>query len=211
MSTLLHVIATPRGEDSRTLQVSRAFLDAFAKKYPSFTVDELDLWREKLPPLSLEVVQGKYVLLGGRDLGGPLLTAWRDVVRQIERFLAADICLISTPMWNFGVPYPLKHYIDLIVQPKHLFRYTERGVEGLAGRVKMVVISSHGGDYRPGTPFRGYNFLEPYLRTVFGFVGIRDITFIAAQPMDAAGPEASSEEIEKAKAAALRYVVDCTL
>jgi FMN-dependent NADH-azoreductase len=206
MNRLLHVIATPRGDDSRTLKVSKVFLDAFLKKYPSCRVDELDLWREKLPPLSLEVVRGKYVLLGGNNLTGKLLAVWEDVIRHIERFLSADVCLISTPMWNFNIPYPLKQYIDVIVQPKYLFRYTDRGVEGLAKKTKMVVVASRGGDYRPGSPFQPFDCQEPYLRTVFGFIGITDVTFVIAQPMDASGPEVAQEQIEKAKAAARECV-----
>lgn len=199
MKRLLHIIAAPRGEESRTLRVSTAFLSAFLKKYPSCRVDELNLWKEKLPPLSVEVVKGKYVLLGGGDLSGRLKDAWKDVVSQIERFLSAEIYLLSTPMWNFHIPYVLKHYIDVIVQPKYLFRYTETGVDGLAKGRKMIVITSRGGDYRPGSPFQSYDCLEPYLKTIFGFVGITDITFINAQPMDAAGPDVAKAELGRAE------------
>jgi len=150
------------------------------------------------------VVQGKYVLLGGKDLSGDLKRAWGDVIRHIERFLSADGYLLSTPMWNFSIPYTLKHYIDIIVQPKYLFRYVADGVEGLVKNRKMVVIASRGGDYRPGSLFHSYDFQEPYLRTVFGFVGITDITFVVAQPMDALGPDVMREEITKAVATAKR-------
>ncbi|MCX6339798.1 MAG: NAD(P)H-dependent oxidoreductase [Candidatus Aureabacteria bacterium] len=202
MKKLLHIVAAPRGEDSRTLKVSRAFLDAFREKQPSCLIDELNVFTEPLPPLSVPVVQGKYVLLGGKDLTGNLKSAWGDVIRHIERFLSADGYLLSTPMWNFSIPYPLKHYIDVILQPKYLFRYTAEGVEGLAKNRKMVVIASRGGDYRPESPLHNYDFQEPYLRTVFGFVGITDITFVIAQPMDAAGPTVAGAAIEKAMALA---------
>jgi FMN-dependent NADH-azoreductase len=202
MKKLLHIVAAPRGEDSRTLKVSRAFLDAFREKQPSCLIDELNVFTEPLPSLTVPVVQGKYVLLGGKDLTGDLKSAWGDVIRHIERFLSADGYLLSTPMWNFSIPYTLKHYIDIIVQPKYLFRYVADGVEGLVKNRKMVVITSRGGDYRPGSPFHSYDFQEPYLRTVFGFVGITDITFVVAQPMDAAGPTVAEAAIEKAMALA---------
>jgi FMN-dependent NADH-azoreductase len=207
MNKLLHIIAAPRGEDSRTLKVSRAFLDAFRKKYQSCRIDELNVFTEPLPLLTVPVLQGKYVLLGGKELAGDLQSAWGDVVRHIERFLSADGYLISTPMWNFSIPYALKHYIDVIVQPKYLFRYTADGVEGLVKNRKMVVIASRGGDYRPGSPFHSYDFQEPYLRAVFGFVGITDITFVAAQPMDASGPAVMNGEIKNATAIA-RNIAD---
>lgn len=202
MKNLLHIIATPRGDESRTLQVSEAFLEAFAKRNPGSSVDILNVATAALPPLTVKAISGKYLLLGGKDLPAALKPAWEPVEREITRFLAADGYLVSTPMWNFGIPYPLKHYIDIILQPRYLFRYTEQGVEGLVRGKKMVVITSRGGDYSQASPLRSYDHQEPYLRTVFGFVGIRDITFINAQPMDALGPVRRDEEIGKAKAAA---------
>ena len=133
------------------------------------------------------------------ELSGRLKDAWKEVERQIERFVDADGYLISTPMWNFSIPFVLKHYIDVIVQPKYLFRYTEKGPEGLVKGKRMVVITSRGGDYGPDSPFRAYDHQEPYLRTIFGFVGVTDITFVNAQPMDALGPEVEREKLEVAK------------
>lgn len=202
MKKLLHIIATPRGEDSRTLKVSREFLEAFSQKNPECKVDELNVATLNLPSLTLKMIYGKYVLLSGQELTEKLKEAWNPIERLIERFLSNDSYLISTPMWNFGIPYPLKQYIDLIVQPKYLFRYTDKGVEGLAKNKKMVIITSRGGDYGPESPFRSYDFQETYLRAIFGFVGITDITFINVQPMDAMGPEVQSKKIEEAKMAA---------
>jgi len=182
MKKLLHIIATPRGEESRTLEVTSAFLEAFKAHHPDWVIDVLDLPKEELPPLTIKRVDGKYVLLGGKDLYGELKEAWQDIIAHIERFMSADAYLISTPMWNFSIPYTLKHYLDVILQPKYLFRYTSSGPEGLVKNRKMVVITSRGGDYTES--MRGADFQEPYLRFVFGFTGITDITFINAQPMD---------------------------
>ena len=199
MKKLMHIIAAPRGEDSRTLKVTDAFMQKFREKYPDCEIDELNLFAEPLPPITIEVLRGKYVLLGGGQLSGPLKDAWREVERHIERFLDTDAYLVSTPMWNFSIPFVLKHYIDVVIQPQYLFRYTEKGVEGLVKNKKMVVITSRGGDYGPDSPFRAYDHQEPYLRTIFGFVGITDITFVNAQPMDALGPEVQQEKLEAAK------------
>lgn len=199
---LLHIIATPRGEASRTLKVSGAFLEILKKRHPDINIDELDLYKEHLPPLSVRQIDGKYILLSGKDLPEEYKGCWKIIVDNINRFLSADILLLSTPMWNFGIPYELKHYIDMIVQPKYLFQYTESGPQGLAKNKKMVVITSRGGDYSPGTPYHQFDFVEPYLRTVFGFVGISDITFVNAQPMDAGGPEVQAKKIGEAIAEA---------
>lgn len=202
MKKLLHIVAAPRGEDSRTLKVSQAFLQTLVRKNPDCKIDELNLAMENLPGLTLRMISGKYVLLGGKELDDKLKEAWKPIERHIERFLSAEGFLISVPMWNFSIPYPLKHYIDLIIQPKYLFRYTDKGVEGLAKNKKMIIITSRGGDYSPGSPYNSYDFQEPYLRAVFGFVGISDISFINAQPMDALGEQTRDKKIEEAKALA---------
>jgi len=201
MTKLLHIIASPRKEESRTLQISGAFLKALEKRHPNWTIDELDLSKEEIPALTVKRVDGKYVLLQGKELMGEFKEAWEEILGHIQRFLSADIYLISTPMWNFHIPYILKHYIDVIVQPKYLFRYTEAGtVEGLAKNKKMIVISSRGGEYA-SQEMRSFDFQEPYLKAIFGFVGIKDISFIKAEPMDM-DPEVREEKLEEAKAAA---------
>ncbi|MBI5632546.1 MAG: NAD(P)H-dependent oxidoreductase [Nitrospirae bacterium] len=207
MKKLLHVIATPRGDDSRTLRITEAFLESFQATHPDWVIEELNLTTEELPSLNTRRVDGKYVLLGGNELYGSLREAWQEIISHIERFLSADAYLISTPMWNFSIPYVLKHYIDIIVQPRYLFRYTEAGVEGLAQNRKMVVITSRGGQYT-SDEMRPFDYQEPYLRMIFGYVGIRDIEFIIAQPTDM-GTELQEEAIArarvKAKALAVRF------
>ena len=199
MKKILHIISTPRGDASRTLKVSGHFLDSLKTKYPECAIDTLDLFKDTIPSLTVKTVNGKYVLLAGKDLSGDLKDAWRDIEQTIERFLSADAYLISTPMWNFSIPYILKQYIDIIVQPKYLFRYTDKGPEGLAKNKKMAIITSRGGDYSSGSPFHAYDYQEPYLRAVFNLVGITDVTFINAQPMDALGPVVAEEKIKQAR------------
>jgi len=207
MQKLFHIIATPRELESRTLQVSEAFLETFQQKHVNWIVDELNLAKEELPSLSMKRVDGKYLLMTGKDLYGEFKDKWVEILEHIERFLSADLYLISTPMWNFSIPYMLKHYIDILVQPKYLFRYTDTGVEGLAKNKKMIVISSRGGTYA-SEETRSFDFQEPYLRTIFGFVGITDMHFLHAQPMDM-GKEIQQqklhEAIEAAKQLALNY------
>ncbi len=201
MGRLLHIIASPREEESRTLQISEVFLDTFRKKHSDWVFDELNLSKEEIPSLTMKRVDGKYALLLGKELYGELREAWEEIIQHIERFLLADIYLISTPMWNFSIPYTLKQYIDLIVQPKYLFRYTEHGVEGLVKNKKMVVTCTRGGQYE-SREMQAFDFQEPYLKTIFNFVGITDITFLKAEPMDI-GEEIQKQKLEIAKSEAL--------
>ncbi|MCL5260352.1 MAG: NAD(P)H-dependent oxidoreductase [Gammaproteobacteria bacterium] len=206
MKKLFHIIATPRGSESRTLKVTNAFLETFKSTHNDWVIDELNLPNESLPTLTLKRVDGKYVLLSGKDLYGELREAWDEIVMHIERFMSADAYLISTPMWNFSIPYTLKQYIDIILQPKYLFRYTESGAEGLVKNKKMLIITSRGGDYTAS--MRSADFQEPYLRLVFGFVGITDITFVNAQPMDmgeALQQQRIKEAQQKAKEVATQF------
>ncbi|MBU4376226.1 MAG: NAD(P)H-dependent oxidoreductase, partial [Candidatus Omnitrophica bacterium] len=85
MKKLLHIIATPRGKESHTLKVSESFLEAFAKKYPKCVIDTLNVTEEELPALGVKTVQGKYALLSGKDLSGPLAKAWEPVKKHIGR------------------------------------------------------------------------------------------------------------------------------
>lgn len=200
---LLAIIATPREDESRTLKIAEPFLEIFQQKNPDWLIDELNLSKEQLPDIGQKSVGGKYVLLEGKDLFGKLKETWTEILQHIERFLSAEIILIATPMWNFSIPYTLKQYIDIIVQPRYLFQYTPTGVEGLAKNKKMIVIATRGGQYTTKDA-PNLDFQEPYLRAIFGFVGITDITFIIAEGMDMGFKENLQNAIEQAKDLAQR-------
>jgi FMN-dependent NADH-azoreductase len=121
----------------------------------------------------------------GQALDSYQQTCWEAIDATCRQFQAADVYVITTPMWNLSLPYVLKYYIDAIVQPGYLFQYNEHGIaQGLLSGKKMVVVTSRGGDYSAGSPLRAFDFLEPYLRAIFGFVGIADLQFINAHGMD---------------------------
>lgn len=181
---LLHIVATPRGLASNTARVSNAFLEALHEKHDDLTVRTLDLFSADLPAVAGTNIESKYKLMTGQSLDEASLSSWRQIESTIERFLESDVYLVTAPMWNFGIPYALKYYIDAIVQPGYLFRYDEKGTpHGLVHGRKMICITSRGGDYSSG-PLQAYDFVENYLRTIFGFVGITDMHFFNVQPMD---------------------------
>ncbi len=198
MKRLLHIIATPRGSESNTLSVSEVFLEEFKAIYPEWQIDTLNLFEETLPPLTVQQVNGKYELLSGKSLSEETQAVWDQILQHINRFITADLFLISTPMWNLSIPYKLKQYIDTIFQPRYLFRYTSKGVEGLVKNKKMVIVTSRGGDYRE-PPMKSFDLQEPYLRAAFGFVGITDITFVNAQALHAGDPDVRKSFHEKAQ------------
>jgi len=122
----------------------------------------------------------------------------------IEEVLAADIIVIGAPMYNFAIPSLLKAWIDQIVRVGKTFSYGSNGPQGLLGNRKVVVITARGGAYEKGTPNESFDFQEPYLRHIFGFVGLTDVAFIHAenQLRDAAVPSlaAATEQIARVAA-----------
>ncbi len=195
---ILHIVASPRGEKSRTLGISNEFLRALKETNPDLEMKELDLFEEKLPDLYGDTLEAKYTFLSGGTLEGNSKTSWDEVLRYCKDFLSYDAFLISSPMWNFTVPYKLKHYIDVIVQAGIMFRFTELGVEGLAVNKKMVCITSRGSDFGKDSPMHQFDFQEPYLRAIFGLTGIVDVSFINAQPTDIT-PEITQLNLDRAK------------
>jgi FMN-dependent NADH-azoreductase len=207
---LLHIVATPRTNDSNTLKIAQAFIDTFSSEISDVEIDTIDLFQHDLPAVAGDNIEAKYHLMSGRQLKSNLKMSWGEIEKEIERFLRADMIVISSPMWNFSIPYALKYYIDTIVQPGYLFRYNELGQPiALVHGKKMVCVTTRGGDYSVGTPMNVFDFQEPYLRAIFGFVGIQDIQFINSQPMDIT-PEIRKQSvhagIENAKNLAKQYI-----
>ena len=211
---LLHVIATPRERESNTMRVATAFLESLHAKYADLSVDTINLFIGDLPAVAGDNIETKYTLMTSQPIDKRHKESWKQIELLIEHFLSADIYLISTPMWNFSIPYALKYYIDCIIQPGYLYKYNEQGQPvGLVRGKKMICVTSRGGDYSAKSPFHAYDFQEPYLRAIFGFVGITDMHFINAQPMDVT-PElreaAIAAAIEEARSLAANAEWDVT-
>ena len=198
MPKLLHIKASPRGISSDSIKVAEAFLQTFLKAHPNFGTEELDLFREKLPPFEAPAAAAKYAVLGGSEPKGPDALAWKAVIEVIDRFKSADMLVISSPMWNFSIPYRLKHYVDLLVQPGLTFSYGPEGYKGLVTGRAAVLILSRGGSYPAGDAM---DFQKPYLETVLRFIGFTDIrTLLIEGTLGGVG----SEQVVRAAVSAAR-------
>jgi len=181
---LLHIVATPRGLGSNTGRVSSVLLEELHDRYDDLTVTTLDLFSADLPAVAGVNIKSKYALMTGQQLDEEARDSWGEIEKTIEQFLDADLYLLTVPMWNFSIPYALKYYIDAIVQPGYLFRYDEFGQpHGMVQNRRMVCVTSRGADYSQ-PPLATLDFVEAYLRTIFGFVGLTDLKFFNVQPMD---------------------------
>jgi FMN-dependent NADH-azoreductase len=201
---LLHVIATPRGLASNTARVSSCLLEALRDEDEDLEVRTLDLFRADLPSVAGKNIESKYRLMTGQSIDADAQDSWTQIEHTIEQFMAADVYLFTVPMWNLGIPYALKYYIDAIVQPGYLFRYSPDGhVEGLVKDKTMLLVVSSGSDYST-EPYASFNFVESYLRAIFGFVGLTDVHVFHANGMDM-GPELKKAGQQSAIAAARAF------
>jgi len=207
---LLHIIASPRSDRSRTLTLAAGFLTTLQSRHPGLEIEELDLFGANLPEVTGGAVDAKYLLLQGGDPNAEHQVRWNEIKSYANHFLSADLYLISAPMWNFSVPYKLKQYIDIIMQPGLLFRVGPVGLEGLAKNKKMFCITTRGSDYSAGNFMQQFDFLEPYLRSIFGIAGITDVSFINAQPLDY-DRKLTEVVLQKAAAEANALALGCEL
>jgi len=187
MPKLMHIACSPRG-DSTSGAGARAFLEIFRAARPNWDIDDLDLWREGLPEVNQAMLDAKEAVMTGRDLTDGQRDAWAVVERMAVRFALAERVLISTPMWNFSLPYKLKHYIDLINQPRLTFRYEPaRGYVPLLKDRPTVVILASSGDFVTGMNRGRSDMATPYLREALRFMGVTQVEFVPIAPT--AGPQ----------------------
>jgi FMN-dependent NADH-azoreductase len=199
MSHLLYIKASPRSDRSYAIGVADAFLDAYERSHPDDQITSLDVFYDDLPEFDFEVVSAKYKILNGRPLEKRDEKVWGRVVETINDFKAADKYIVATPMWNFSIPYRLKHYIDLLVQPGLTFAARPDGTyDGLVKGKPLLLVCAQGGSYPSETPDEAYDFQRRYLERVFGFIGFENIQSIVVHST-LMGPEAAA----KSKAAAI--------
>jgi FMN-dependent NADH-azoreductase len=183
MSRLLHISASPRGADSVSLAIAGTFIEEYAATHPGATVDEFDLWDGTLPEFGPAAALAKMTVFGGGTPVGEQAEAWEAAVRTFERWDAYDRYLFSVPMWNSGVPYKLKQFIDVVSQPAKVFDvHPETGYRGLvSGKRAAVVYTS--AVWGPGL---GPEFGIDHQSTFFGgwlrWAGIGDVQEIRHHP-----------------------------
>ena len=117
MSRLLFIQSSPRHAQSKSTQIAQAYLSALSKSNPDLSVDVLSVWETELPVFDGDKVAAKINVMQGKEHSESEKTAWDQIVGIANRFISADRYLLAVPMWNGGIPYPLKHYIDVIHQP----------------------------------------------------------------------------------------------
>ena len=195
MTRLLHISASPRGAASESLAIAEHFLAALSDVRPTVEIETFDLWDGTLPQFGPDAAGAKMAVFAGRAPTGQQAAAWQAAKATFERFAAADEYLFTVPMWNHGIPYILKQFIDVVSQPGMVFGFDpEAGYTGLlAGKKAAVIYTS--AVYGPGRPPSfGEDFQAPYLDSWLRWTGIDDITTIEFRPNLATGDADSDRQ-----------------
>lgn len=183
MPVLLHIEVSPRKQRSASLDVARAYMEAYRETHPDHQIDVLDLWAVELPEFDGAAIDAKYADLSGTPLSEAQQQVWADIRRLAQRLHDADTILFSVPLWNFTIPYRLKHFIDAVSQRNILFTFDEHGTSGLLKSKKAVVVYARGLDYSmdSDTSAHWFDFQRPYMEAWLRFVGITDIESVVVE------------------------------
>jgi FMN-dependent NADH-azoreductase len=194
---LLHIDSSILGDGSASRALTREIVARLKAAQPDLHVSYRDLAAAPLPHYSATSLAGSDPEQAVRDAA------------VLEEFLAADVLVIGAPLYNFSLPSQLKAWIDRISIKGRTFRYTANGPEGLAADKKVIVAVSRGGVYPPGA---GLEFGESYLKLLFGFLGVKEISFVRAEGLNVSSEQrAASLGAAQAQIRALPSPADVAL
>ncbi|GAA6615671.1 FMN-dependent NADH-azoreductase [Scytonema sp. NUACC26] len=205
MAHILHIDSSPRGERSFSRKFAAEFVSAWKNAHPGDKVTYRDLGHNPVPHVDESWIAAAFTPPDARTPELAKAIEFSDSL--VDEFLAADRYIFGVPMYNFNIPSTFKAYIDQIVRAGRTFAVDANGgFQGLVEGKKMLIVTARGGDFSPGSPAAPYDYQEPFLRALFGFLGITDINFIHVQNLGA-GEDArqaslakAQEEVEKAVA-----------
>lgn len=189
MKQILIVEASPRQDDSVSRKITRKLEERLRAAYPQARFVHRDLSQTPLPHLDAAALSAMSAKDGAATLSD----------RLVGELLDSDAVVISTPMWNFGLPSALKAWIDHVVRAGKTFSYSEKGPVGLAAGKKAFVVASSGGVYSSG-PMQAFDFVLPYLERVLNFIGIQDVQAIRVEGV--AIPTLAAQALEQGRKAA---------
>ena len=177
MATLLHIDSSPL-DSSISRELTREFAKSWKAKNPGGTVIDRNLSANPSKPVDQTWIGAAFTPEGGRTEEQKAVLAPSDaLIAELEK---ADEIVIGVAMHNFSIPSTLKLWIDQVVRSGKTFAYGANGPQGLLQGKKATILIASGGVYEAGTPAGAMNFVEPYLRAIFGFIGITDVKFVTA-------------------------------
>jgi FMN-dependent NADH-azoreductase len=194
MSTVLVLTSSALGEASVSSQLVQDAVSRLRLQNPKVRVVTRDLGGSPVPHLSLDSATA---IRGGAPANAAQAAAQALSDELVAELKAADTVVIGAPMYNFGMASTLKAWFDHVLRAGVTFRYTETGPVGLLEGKRAIVVESRGGLYSEG-PGQAMDSQEPHLRTLLGFIGITDVSFVRAEKL-AFGPDARRQAIDAAR------------
>jgi FMN-dependent NADH-azoreductase len=199
MAKLLYIEVSPRKDRSASIEVAQSYISKFLTSSTENSVETLDLWDLTLPEFDGDILNAKYRVLHGESPTDEEIAAWKTIKVITDQFKNADSYLISTPMWNFSIPYKLKHYIDVISQPGLTWLFSpESGYQGLVTGKTATLILARGGEYSSNDEVKAMDFQRSYLEMILGFMGFKDIQTVLVEPT-LGDPESKIQAINKGR------------
>jgi FMN-dependent NADH-azoreductase len=180
-SRVLFVTASPRKE-SHSVNLAEAFLDGYCGALPHVEVDRLNTFTD-LPSFGAAHVSAKMAVIGRQPVPDSASSDWADVIAVADRVRAADTLLFAVPMWNSGIPWPLKLFIDIVTQPGVAFSFDpSAGYTGLLGGRRAVVAYTSRVYAAHVPPAFGVDHQSTYFDWWLRYCGIEDIHELRLQP-----------------------------
>ncbi len=206
MVMILHIDTSPRGERSHSRNLTSEFVANWKNSHLDSTITYRDIGHQIIPPVSETWIAGAF---SPPNTHTPELTAALQLSNElIDELVECDRYIFSVPMYNFGIPANFKAYIDQVCRVGSTFVVNQQGgYDGLLTGKKMLVITARGGSFPAGTPAANYDFQEPYIRTVFGLMGVTDITFINAENLAMKG-DVREQSLQQAKEKLTQLITD---
>ena len=188
MKNILLIQSSPRGNASLSQKVAQAVVNDLRSGHSHIKVVVRDLAQNPPPHVGLDFIAGGFAPPEKRTPEQAKAIAVSDTL--IDELFGADVIVIAAPMHNFGLPSTLKAWIDHIVRAGRTFSYGANGPEGLVKGKRAILVLARGGVYSNG-PAKSFDFQEPYLRTVLGFIGVTDVSVVHVEGVanSAIGPE----------------------
>ncbi|WP_141993457.1 FMN-dependent NADH-azoreductase [Bacillus sp. B4EP4a] len=202
MTTVLFVKANNRpANQAVSVKLYEAFLASYKESHPNDTVVELDLYKEELPYVGADMINGTFKVSRGLDLTAEEAKAVTVADKYLEQFLAADKVVFGFPLWNLTIPAVLHTYIDYLNRAGKTFKYTPEGPVGLIGDKKIVLLNASGGVYSEG-PKAEVEMAVKYVASMMSFFGVKNIEKVVIE-----GHNQFSDKAEEIIAAGLEKAV----
>lgn len=178
MKKILHIISSPRGEESISKKLGDIIVEKIETKYPGSVVKERNLATSHFPHLDeLQIASWFIPAEQHSDEQAEAIKYSEEAIAEMQE---ADIYVIGAPFYNFAIPSTLKAYLDHIVRPGITFHYQDGKPEGHLKNKKAYIAIASSGVYSEGE-FQSYDFVSPYLKFLLGCLGVTDISFVRVE------------------------------